>query len=101
MLCEKWQTCSLCVRDAAKAFDKVLHFRLFSKILSKGVPAVFVSILICWYSHLQSTVLWKSVLEECFKVVSGVRQGGVLSPYLFALYIQGGQKNCTLPFPLC
>ena len=73
--------------DAAKAFDKVLHFGLFYKMLSKGVSAVFVKILIYWYSRLQSAVLWKSVLGECFKVVSGVRQGGVLSPYLFALYI--------------
>ena len=73
--------------DAAKAFDKVLHSGLFYKMISKGVATVFVKILMYWYSHLQSAVLWNSVLGECFKVSSGVRQGGVLSPYLFAFYI--------------
>jgi len=48
---------------------------------------MFVKILIYWYSHLESTILWNSVLGESFKVLSGVRQGGILSPYLFALYI--------------
>jgi len=56
-------------------------------MLSKGVSTVFVKILMYWYSHLQSAVLWKSMLGDCFKVLSGVRQGGVLSPYLFAFYI--------------
>ena len=73
--------------DAAKAFDKVLHSGLFYKMISKGVATVFVKILMYWYNHLQSAALWKSVLCECFKVLSGVSQGGVLSPYLFAFYI--------------
>jgi len=73
--------------DAAKAFDKVLHSGLFYKMLSKGVPTIFVKLLMFWYGHLQSAVLWQSSLSEYFKVLSGVRQGGVLSPYLFAMYI--------------
>jgi len=32
-------------------------------------------------------VRWNNVLEEPFVVKCGVRQGGVLSPYLFAVYI--------------
>jgi len=59
----------------------------FYKLLSKGVPGTFVKLLIYCYSHLQSAILWNSVLGESFKIFSGVRQGGMLSPYLFALYI--------------
>ena len=32
-------------------------------------------------------VLWNSGISECFPISCGVRQGGVLSPYLFAYCI--------------
>jgi len=32
-------------------------------------------------------VLWNSVLGDSFRILCGVRQGGVLSPVLFSLYI--------------
>jgi len=34
-------------------------------------------------------VKWNNVLADIFPVLCGVRQGGVLSPVLFALYIDG------------
>jgi len=73
--------------EASKAFDKVLHDGLFNKILSKGVPSAFVKPLIYWYNHIQGAILSNSVLGESFEVFIGVRQGGVLSTYLFLLYI--------------
>ena len=54
----------------SKAFDKVRHYGLFHKMLSKGISRIFVNILIYWYSHLWSAVLWNSVLGECFEVLS-------------------------------
>jgi len=74
-------------RHASKAFDKVLHFGLFYKMVSKGISSMFIKVLIYWYSQLHCAVLWKSVLGETFWIQCGVRQGGVLSPYLFSLYV--------------
>ena len=45
------------------------------------------TLLTYWYTHLLSVVMWNNALGECFNVLCGVRQGGVLSPYLFAFYI--------------
>jgi len=73
--------------DASKAFDKVLHFGLFYKMVSKGISSMFIKVLNYWYSQLHCAVLWKSVLGETLWIQCGVRQGGVLSPYLFSLYV--------------
>ena len=56
------------------------------KMTQKGISFVFIKVLLFWYDHLQCAVLWKSVLDESFRISCGVRQGGVLSPYLFSPY---------------
>ena len=43
--------------------------------------------MIYWYSNLKSSVKWNSVFSRSFIVRSGVRQGGILSPHLFAIYV--------------
>ena len=73
--------------DASKAFDKVPHNGIFKKLLDRGIPISFVQLLRYWYSNLQRRVKWNNVLGDIFQVLCGVRQGGVLSPVLFALYI--------------
>ena len=60
MFYEKWWPSSL---DATKAFDKVLHYGLFHKMLCKGVPAIFVKLLA---THLTSAVIWNLSLGECW-----------------------------------
>ena len=73
--------------DASKAFDKVLHNGLFLKLLKKNVSPGFVRLLQNWYSKLHASVLWNGVIGPVFTVHCGVRQGGILSPLLFAIYI--------------
>ena len=40
-----------------------------------------------WYSKCSVVVRWENSLSDSFMIPVGVRQGGVLSPILFALYI--------------
>jgi len=43
--------------------------------------------LVSWRSLLQCSVVQTSLVSAPFRVNSGVRQGGVLSPFLFAVYV--------------
>ena len=77
----------MCFLDASKAFDRVNHYVLFDKLIKKGVPGYLVRILIFWYTKQVMTVKWGSMMSNIFNVTNGVRQGGILSPYLFNVYM--------------
>jgi hypothetical protein len=77
----------LCFMDASKAFDRVNHYSLFEKLLNKGVPAVIVRLICKWYTTQRFLVKWSNCISKSFSVVNGVRQGGILSPILFNIYI--------------
>ena len=77
----------LCFLDATKAFDRVNHDVLFDKLRKRGVPGYLIRILTFWYSNQKMMVRWGNVMSESFKVSNGVRQGGILSPYLFNVYM--------------
>jgi len=73
--------------DASKAFDRVLHMKLFEKLIQRKVPMCFVRLLKHWYKEQMMQIKWAKHFYEPFHVSNGVRQGGVLSPYLFAVYL--------------
>ena len=73
--------------DATKAFDKINHQILFKKLVLRGVPIYFVRLLWYWYKSQSTQVSWGGQMSSSFSVSNGVRQGGVLSPFLFAVYI--------------
>ena len=86
-------TVFMCFLDASKAFDRVKHSVLFNKLLKRGAPIYIVRILMYWYSHQTMCVRWGGVLSTSFNVTNGVRQGGILSPYLFNVYMDGLSDN--------
>ena len=73
--------------DASKTFDRVKHSLLFRKLVKCGAPGYIVRILVYWYSHQTMCVRWAGALSSKFSVTNGVRQGGILSPYLFNVYM--------------
>ena len=77
----------MCFLDASKAFDRVTHSVLFRKLVNRGVPGYIVRLLMYWYSHQSMYVRWAGVLSDRFYVSNGVRQGGILSPFLFNVYM--------------
>ena len=76
-----------CLLDLKKAFDKVEFGKLFEKLIDRKIPSIFLRLLIFIYLNQSCRVRWDSSLSEEFTVKNGVRQGAVLSPTLFDLYL--------------
>jgi exonuclease III len=76
-----------CFLDASKAFDRVNHVRLMKLLKERGLPLYLVRFLDFWYLNQCMCIRWGSVKSEYFNVNNGVRQGGVLSPFLFNVYM--------------
>lgn len=75
-----------CVMDMTKAFDNVKHSTLFWKLDEKGIPPIFLRLLVVMYSKQQANVKWNNNLSDPFSIKNGVKQGAVLSPRLFSVY---------------
>ena len=76
-----------CFLDASKAFDLVNHGILFQKLLDRGLPLPVIRFLSSWYRAQKMRVRWNNSLSIPFGVSNGVRQGSVLSPILFSVYL--------------
>ena len=83
----------LCFMDASKAFDKVNHWHLLDKLLNRGIPLCLVRLLMFWFSNQDYIVKWNNLHSNSFKVTNGVRQGGILSPRLFTVYVDALSKS--------
>ena len=73
--------------DASKVLNRVQHMKLFEKLIQRKVPMCFVRPLKHWYKEQTMHIKWDKHFSEPFHVSNGVRQGGVLSPYLFVVYL--------------
>jgi len=80
-------TVNVCLLDLSKAFDKMNHFALYIKLMNRSIPVQAFSVLEHWFSLCLSCVKWGSVISYFYVLKSGVRQGGVLSPFLFSIFI--------------
>ena len=75
--------------DCSKAFDKVSHYGIFLKLIGRNVPLCFLNLVIYWYLNMSCCVQWNRVKSDYFRVLSGTKQGGVLSPRIFTMYMDG------------
>lgn len=73
--------------DASKAFDKVQYGALFKLLIKRNLPPVVIRLLFDSYTRQNACVSWSNVCSPPFDVHNGVKQGGVLSPILFTVYV--------------
>lgn len=77
----------ICFLDSSKAFDRLDHWALFYKMLAAKCNILVIRLLRYWYTTQTFCVKWGSTYSDCFTVINGVRQGGIMSPALFNLYM--------------
>ena len=73
--------------DATKAFDRLHYCKLFKLLLRRQLPVTILRVLINIYTNSIVRVAWCGIASDYFLVGNGVKQGGVLSPILFWVYI--------------
>ena len=76
-----------CYIDFSKAFDKVWRNGLMFKLLKKDVGGQFGKLIQNIYLKTSVQLKLENGLTEAFQDTLGVKQGGVLSPTLFKLYV--------------
>ena len=59
--------------NASKAFDRIDHWRLFTKLIDKHVPLFVIKLLVFWYSQQQMNIRWGNTVFSSFHVISGVK----------------------------
>ena len=74
-------------RKSSKAFDVVNHIILLDKLYENGLHPSLWTIVNDMYSGLTTRVKWLNELNDSFPIKQGVRQGGILSPFLYKTYI--------------
>ena len=73
--------------DFAKAFDKVSHSKLLTKLSGYGIKSQVLRWITDFLSQRTQRVVVDGVLSDPKDVISGVIQGSVMGPLLFIIYI--------------
>ena len=76
-----------CFVDFKKAFDSVWHDGLFYKLLQYNIGGKFYDLIKNLYSKTKCSIKISNQRTEFFDYCKGVRQGCILSPMLFNLYL--------------
>ena len=74
--------------DFKKAFDRVWHAALWSTMKLYNINANLIKVIESLYSKATSTVYYNGSVGEWFRTTVGVRQGCLLSPTLFNIFLE-------------
>ena len=81
--------------DLSKAFDLVDHSLLLKELVIRKIPADIINILFFYFRHQKARLKVNANYGEYKKINQGLRQGGIISPFLFKLYIDSAIRHLS------
>ena len=81
--------------DFEKAFDSIHRDSLWKILRHYGIPSKLVNVIKMLYSDFKCQVICNTALTDDFSVTTGVKQGCILSPFLFILGMDWVLKQVT------
>ena len=92
----EWRA-ALCINfiDYEKAFDSLDRNVLWDLMANYGIPSKIISLVKDTYEGTSCRILHEGGLAESFSIKLGVRQGCLLSPFLFLLAVDWIMKETT------
>lgn len=84
---KRGSTVNLGLIDIRKAFDKVSFWGILLLLQRKKIHPDIIQIIENLFLGSSATIKWNGAFSMPVDITAGVRQGGVLSPLLFAAYV--------------
>ena len=74
--------------DFKKAFDRVCHAALWATMKKYNISTNLIQVIKNLYNKATSAVFFNSSIGDWFRTTVGVRQGCLLSPTLFNIFLE-------------
>jgi hypothetical protein len=75
--------------DATKAFDRDEYCKLFRLLVDRKITAAWLCLFVNMDTNSNTRIAWKGICSPTLVINNDVKQGGVLSPILFCVYLDG------------
>ena len=73
--------------DASKPDDRLSHIELLNILSERNMWPLSRRLLFNLYGNKQFQIRWNNCLSNMYNMRNGVKQGAVLSPIIFTMYI--------------
>jgi len=73
--------------DSTKAFERVNYYKLFKLLVKRVLPLLIIRVLANLYMNNLVRVSWGDAMTDYYTALNGVKQGAVLSPIVYCVYV--------------